>query len=138
VARSYPYLSAIKDPAIAGALRVLFDQIAAIKTGSQAQQGNLDVGGNRVRRIAAPVDDDDAVPLGYVTQQLKSLKEEIRRRGAENLTGQLAEPQVPKIVNIPVGQPLPDKTITLPGTMVRQGAGNLFFFNPDINDWESV
>lgn len=136
--RSYPFVSQVKDPAIAGALRALFDQIAAIKTGSQAQQGNLDVGGNRVRRVADPVDDDDAVPLAYLTAQLQSMRDEIRRRGAENLTGQLAEPQVPKIVNIPVGSPLPNKTTTLPGTMVRQGAGNLFFFNGELNDWEAV
>ena len=138
MARSYPYLSAIKDPDIRGALRALFDQIGALQEGNQAQKGPPDMGGNRVRRVAAPEAEDDAVPLSYLTKQLQALKEEIRRRGADNLTGQLAEPQIPRIVDVDPAGPLPDKTIAKPNMLVRYGPGVLKFFDPRTNNWEDV
>ena len=136
MARSYPYLSAIQDPAIQGALRVLFDQIGALQEGNQAQKGPPDMGGNRVRRVAAPEEDDDAVPLQHLNTQLAALEHRVTHRGVRGMTGRLPQPQVPFLRNIPDG-PLPDPAVAQDGEMIRH-QGVLKFFNALTRVWEDV
>lgn len=135
---TYPYLTEVKDPPTQRLFQILLEQVQALQAGTQAQKGHLNMGRNRVRNVATPVEQDDAVTLGHLQQQLAALRQELTQRGASGLTGQLAEPQVPRIIDIDPSQDLPDKTIAQPYMMVRRGAGNLFFFDPKVNDWVQV
>lgn len=133
---SYPFLSAVKDPSVRMALQVVFDQIAAIQKGTQAAKGAPDMGGNRVRRIAAPVEDDDAVNLKHLNDQLIALERKLSTRNVQNLTGKLREPQVPFLRNIPTGS-LPDPTTAQDGEMIRW-QGTLKFFDAASRTWEDA
>jgi len=134
--RSYPFLSQIKDQPVRQALQVLFDQVAAAQQGTQAQQGSQDMGGNRVRRLAAPVEDDDAVNLKHLNTTLAALEQKLGNRNVQNLTGKLHEPQLPHLRDIPTG-PLPDNAVAQDGEMLRR-ENALMFFDTATRTWKLV
>jgi hypothetical protein len=118
------------------ALQAVFDQIAAIQKGTQPAKGAPDMGGNRVRRIAAPVDDDDAVNLKHLNTELTALEKKLTKKNVQNLTGKLREPQVPQLRDLAVG-PLPDSTTAQDGEMLRR-QGALQFFDGATRTWKLV
>lgn len=134
------WLQQIQDPILRQALRFLHEDIRSSRgsagAGGQAKiRSNLDAQRNRLTNVGAPTSSLDAVNKSYADSNYgaAALQRALSGEGASpldvsDLRGRLAQPQNPRVVLIPNGNPLPPPEKFEPYSMILSGTDGFFYF----------
>ena len=106
--QSYPLLDQVNDDSTRQVLRMLMDQVNALRQPSATQ----DLGGNTISGVSTPTEPDHVAPKGYVDTAVGSVRASLLGAGSNpldltGLRGQASQVQRAKLRILPAGDAFP-------------------------------